>query len=581
MRLKVLSLAAIVLVSPAAHGDVDVRHGVGAGGDIEVGGDINIGLTPIQVSALMQQILAEQGAGVAKVEELSGRLSVTTAAIATFFQVLGRQNVPIEQLPATLVEIAQRHRGLLEQIGSIPSQSPAVQALKDRARSAVEEGDYQRAEVLLAEAEDAALAAARRLREEADRQFLDAAATRAERGELSLTQLDYAGAAAHFRSAAEMVPDTSPLVRADYLNRYGLAAHEAGDYATAEAVYGDVLRLRAQHLRYDDLQIGTSLNNLAGLYHNQGRYAEAEPAYELALRIIEAALGPDDPQVGATLHNLAALYRAQGRYDRAEPLHQRALTIRESALGPDDPLVGQSLNSLAVLYHTQERYDRAEPLYQRALAISEASLGADHPDVAVRLGNLALLYKALGRYDQARPLYERALRIFEAALGTEHPHVGTMLNNLAGLHKDEGRYDEAEPLYRRAVAVAEAAFGPDHPDVAISLNNLALLYEALGRYAEAEAPYRRMLDILSERCRPITLTWGWAQRTMPACCASSGATTRPPGGRRKPRRFGKRAKPARPPIDSLAASAGPRGALCRWRESRRRGVRCGEGNSAG
>ena len=39
----------------------------------------------------------------------------------------------------------------------------------------------------------------------AERRFLGAAAKRAERGELSLTRLDYATAAEHFRSASERV----------------------------------------------------------------------------------------------------------------------------------------------------------------------------------------------------------------------------------------------------------------------------------------------------------------------------------------------------------------------------------------
>jgi hypothetical protein len=96
---------------------VQVEHDVGAGGDISVGGDVNIGLTPLQVQELMGEILAKESASVAQVEELSERLGVTNSAIATFFQILGQQNVPIEVLPATLVEIAQRHRSLLDQIG--------------------------------------------------------------------------------------------------------------------------------------------------------------------------------------------------------------------------------------------------------------------------------------------------------------------------------------------------------------------------------------------------------------------------------------------------------------------------------
>ena len=53
-----------------------------------------------------------------------------------------------------------------------------------------------------------------------------------------------------------------------------------------------------------------SLNNLAALYVAQGRYAEAEPLYKRSLAIQEKALGPDHPDVGTSLNNLAGLYTA-------------------------------------------------------------------------------------------------------------------------------------------------------------------------------------------------------------------------------------------------------------------------------
>jgi tetratricopeptide (TPR) repeat protein len=42
-------------------------------------------------------------------------------------------------------------------------------------------------------------------------------------------------------------------------------------------------------------------------------------------------LGPDHSNVGTALNNLAGLYQAQGRYAEAEPLYRRSLAIREKA----------------------------------------------------------------------------------------------------------------------------------------------------------------------------------------------------------------------------------------------------------
>ena len=106
----------------------------------------------------------------------------------------------------------------------------------------------------------------------------------------------------------------------------------------------------------------------AGAYA-QGRYSDAEPLYKRSLSIREKALGPDHPDVGTTLNNLAGLYRAQGRYSDAEPLYKRCITIVEKALGPDHPSVGTTLNNLAALYRAQGRYSDAEPLYKRCITI--------------------------------------------------------------------------------------------------------------------------------------------------------------------------------------------------------------------
>jgi tetratricopeptide (TPR) repeat protein len=418
------------------------RGSVAVGGD--VGGSITIGLTPVEVRELVDRILSEAGVEAAQLVELATELGVTRGAVETFLRTLGEKEVPIEALPAKLGEIAERHRNLLAQIEQLGSPSPDVQAITERARAAVEQGDYERAEELLAEAEAAALADAERL-------LLDAAALRAERGELAVARLDYRLAADHFAAAADMVPRGAPLARAEYLNRRGQAAHDAGDYRTAEQAYEEALHLRETHLEPADPDLGTSLNNLAVLYQDTGRYGDAEPLYERALKIDEAALGPDHPDVAIRLNNLAELYRATGRYGDAEPLYERALKITEAALGPDHPNVAIRLNNLAALYHATGRYGEAEPLYERVVKIFEAALGPEHPNVATALNNLALLYWETGRYGEAEPIYERVVKIFEAALGPEHPNVATALNNLALLYQHTGRYGEAEPLHERAL----------------------------------------------------------------------------------------------------------------------------------
>ena len=212
---------------------------------------------------------------------------------------------------------------------------------------------------------------------------------------------------------------------------------------------------------------GTSLALMlsrAGFYlYAQGKYDLAEPLYKRSLSIRETALGPDHPSVGTSLNNLAGLYRAQGKYDLAEPLYKRSLSISETALGPDHPSVGTSLNNLAGLYRAQGKYDLAEPLYKRDLAISETALGPDHPDVGTSLNNLAGLYESQGKYDLAEPLYKRSLSIRETALGPDHPDVGTSLFANIAILSHERTGSMKRWVWRSGLRGVRGALGAEHP----------------------------------------------------------------------------------------------------------------------
>jgi tetratricopeptide (TPR) repeat protein len=84
----------------------------------------------------------------------------------------------------------------------------------------------------------------------------------------------------------------------------------------------------------------------------EGEYAKAEPLYQEALRIQRKVLGPEHPDTANSLDNLAGLYQAMGEYAKAEPLRHEALRIRQKVLGPDHPETAVSLNNLGELYRT-------------------------------------------------------------------------------------------------------------------------------------------------------------------------------------------------------------------------------------
>jgi tetratricopeptide (TPR) repeat protein len=107
------------------------------------------------------------------------------------------------------------------------------------------------------------LAAARHAQDAANRQYLTAAKTRdlttaktrANLGELTLTQLRYAAAARDFQEAANLVPSAEPLVRSGYLASLGNAAQNAGNYPLANTALTETLNIRE---KLSDLSIQMS-----------------------------------------------------------------------------------------------------------------------------------------------------------------------------------------------------------------------------------------------------------------------------------------------------------------------------------
>jgi tetratricopeptide (TPR) repeat protein len=303
---------------------------------------------------------------------LAVELGVTDSALKSFFNILEQQSVAPGDLDSTLRDIAKNYKTLQERLQAFTSDDPVVSALKREASHALNAGEFMRAETLLNQASAKDLESAQQLQETATKRLLSAASSKAENGQLKNTQLRYTEAVTYYRQAAELVecvPNGPEEILALYLNEWGTALYQGGDYRSAEPPLTRALAIREKVLGPEHPDVATSLNNLASLYRAQGRYAEAEPPLTRALAIREKVLGPEHPDVATSLNNLAGLYATQGRYAEAEPRYQQALAIQEKALGPDHPQVATYLGSYAALLRATHRTLDADQLDIRAKTI--------------------------------------------------------------------------------------------------------------------------------------------------------------------------------------------------------------------
>jgi tetratricopeptide (TPR) repeat protein len=292
---------------------------------------VNIGLKPEDVAMLLQ------GAGAAaqaKIDQLAVELRASSEAVRGFLRILKENEVLVEQLTTKLTLIAQRHVDMLDRLAALEPEDDEAQGHIDEAREVLRDAasmaDYDRADELLSMAENAQVETLRRAEELAReatqavrRLHLNAAATRAERGELSRTRFDYLEAAKHFREAAELVSGDDALLRLNYLMRSAGAFFSYGDekgdravLAQAIEVYREVLEDKASE--QEPLDRAATRNNLGNALRKIGE-RESGPAHlEEAVIAFRATLSEypreDMPLEWArTQFNLGAVLAIMGR----------------------------------------------------------------------------------------------------------------------------------------------------------------------------------------------------------------------------------------------------------------------------
>jgi hypothetical protein len=188
----------------------------------------------------------------AKIDELAAKLNLTREAFRGILRILKEDDVPVEQLAQKLELIAQQYLSMMNRLAALDPVDAEAQAYIDEAKKvlgrAASTADYDRADELLSKAEKAQEQSLRRVEalereahEAACRLRRSMAAIRAERGALSLTQLNYLQAAGHFREAAKLVSADDLTSKLDYLIREGdaLATHgkeRGGNAVLAQAI---------------------------------------------------------------------------------------------------------------------------------------------------------------------------------------------------------------------------------------------------------------------------------------------------------------------------------------------------------
>jgi len=281
-----------------------------------------------------------------------------------------------------------------------------------------------------------------------------------------------------------------PAVEAELSGEIGRVYGQLWLFDQAEAMDRLALAGYQKLFSNENLNVASSLSDLAFALRQQRKFAEAETDYRKSLAIRRKLLGDEHPDVAKSLTCLATVLWRERKLGDAETLCREALAMQRKLLGGTNLDVAETLNSLAVVLAQQGKLPEAELQFREALEMRRKLHGDDHPQVAETLKNLGNTIYQEGKLAEAETIYRDALAIQRRVRTDEHPATLTtldaLLTTLAGQGKELGN---AEPLLNEFLTPAFVA----KPQSAPFLFRRADLLARRGRWSEAEADAAKAL----------------------------------------------------------------------------------------
>lgn len=407
----------------------------------------------------------------------SEELGVTKAAVDSMMAILKEQEVPAEQLEAKLKEIAERHLELTEKLHQLSTSNdePEVAKRREQAAEAIKQGEYDRAEALLAEAVAIDRSAIDEQQEVLDRRKLSAAATISQLGDLERIRLKYRRAAKLYDEATMLLPEEKTEVHLAYLEKQAavLRAHgqefgESSALAQAIEIYQIILKGTCRQSMpsvwaHAQVELGGAFRNLGRREGDSKKFAQAAEAFEAALEVrsrqnmpIEWArtqlhLGITFQRIGEQELNSKELERATEAFRSALEEVTQERTPLDWAVIQDN--LGTALRSLGERQCTTDLLKKSIDAFE--LALEERTRERVPLAWAGTMHSLGVSLTILEEREDSPQRLERAIDAFRAALeertrervpldwAMSESHLGNIFRILGTRQNDMGVLENA------------------------------------------------------------------------------------------------------------------------------------------
>ena len=468
-------------------------------------------LTTDEIEKTRKLWLEEGRSSIKGFSDLAEKLKVTDSALDAFFRILNERLVPAEKLLEVFAQIVVAHLQLVGRMEDLRDEVPEFEARYNEAAAEIENGNYGRADALLAQLGEAQLIAAQKAGEAREKHLHNVASTSAERGELRLVQLDYRVAAEHFHTAANQIPASEPHLQAHYLERQGEAlqrlGEERGDLRAlrhAVAVLKEALRFRKraydhQKWAFTSNNTGNTLLALGEATRQPSLVNQAITYYREALKNIPSTEAPLEwatvqSNMGYALQILGHMTQNSVLLDEAVNDSDKALTVFTPKLRPlqwahtmnyrasafallgemkADPLLIRQ--AIQIVRETAEIYTRDSLSFewaktQNAIGYMLAKLGELEGDTSLLKEAVPNIHRALEEFTPERYGNYRAHTLHS---------LGFALSALGQLSEDDTCLENAVITLRAASSYFEAAGIRPFEELADDLNNAEAALEGM------------------------------------------------------------------------------------------------------
>lgn len=141
---------------------------------------------------------------------------------------------------------------------------------------------------------------------------------------------------------------------------------ERGAWEEAALLGKEALHIQQTLLGAEHPAVADALLNLSGHYYAAKNFAQAQDLLEQAMRLFEQHYGPHSMQVSTCLNNLGRLHESNGDPHLGAQLHEQAVNIRLDILG-DHPETAFSLGNWGAALAADGQWDKALAALTRAL----------------------------------------------------------------------------------------------------------------------------------------------------------------------------------------------------------------------